>query len=83
VAHLHTLGLIHNDISPYNIMLDDDLQPVLIDLETCMPESMPPILKRGTPGWSGNWEMSSLANDEIALERLQLYLNGLYDPDKL
>jgi hypothetical protein len=80
VAHLHSLGLVHNDLGPHNILLDDNLQPVLIDMETCMPEASPPILKIGTPAWSGNWETSAMVNDEIALRRIGLYLDGLYNP---
>ncbi|KAJ2894094.1 uncharacterized protein MKZ38_007933 [Zalerion maritima] len=34
VRHLHSLGLIHNDINPSNIMLDGDV-PVIIDFESC------------------------------------------------
>lgn len=82
VAHLHSLGLVHNDLSPHNIMLDDNLNPVIIDMETCMPETTPAIYKYGTPQWSGNWWTSSLANDEVALERIRLYLNGLYHPER-
>ena len=80
VAHLHSLGLVHNDLSPHNILLDDNLQPVLIDMETCMPEGSPPIFKIGSPEWSGNWTFSTVANDEIALKRIRAFLDGLYNP---
>jgi serine/threonine protein kinase len=80
VAHLHSLGLVHNDLSPRNIMLDDNLQPVLIDMETCMPEGSPPIFKIGTPEWSGNWTFSTVTNDKIALKRIRALLDGIYNP---
>ena len=35
VAHLHVLGLAHNDISPSNTMLDNLGQAILIDLDSC------------------------------------------------
>lgn len=38
VDHLHSLGLAHNDISPYSIMLKNVKQPVLIDFGSCAPE---------------------------------------------
>jgi hypothetical protein len=81
VAHIHSFGLVHNDLNPDNIMLNDNLDPVIIDMETCMAESRPAIYKLGTPGWSDNWWTSSLQNDEVALERIRLWLNGLYNPN--
>jgi serine/threonine protein kinase len=80
VAHLHSLGLVHNDLNPHNILLNKDLSPVIADMESCMPVGYPAILAMGTPAWSGNWERSALVNDEIALERIQLYLHGQYNP---
>lgn len=47
VGHLHDLGLVHNDISPANVMLDEDEQPVLIDLgSTCQLGSALTKVKR-------------------------------------
>ncbi|PTB69400.1 kinase-like protein [Trichoderma citrinoviride] len=31
VDHLHTLGLVHNDITPANVMIDEHGSPILID----------------------------------------------------
>ncbi|KAF9765712.1 hypothetical protein IL306_001979 [Fusarium sp. DS 682] len=36
VAHIHSLGLAHNDINPHNIMVKDGI-PVLIDFGSCQP----------------------------------------------
>lgn len=36
IVHLHSLGLIHNDINPSNIMFDEDV-PVIIDFDSCRP----------------------------------------------
>lgn len=36
VAHLHSLGLAHNDINPHNIMVEDGM-PVLFDFGSCQP----------------------------------------------
>ncbi|KAI1463760.1 uncharacterized protein F4812DRAFT_463320 [Daldinia caldariorum] len=33
VRHLHTLGFIHNDLSPHNIMMDGD-DPIIIDFDS-------------------------------------------------
>ena len=34
IRHLYSLGLVHNDINPGNIMLNGDV-PVIIDFESC------------------------------------------------
>lgn len=36
IHHLHSLGLIHNDINPSNIMLNGNT-PVIIDFNSCRP----------------------------------------------
>jgi serine/threonine protein kinase len=35
IKHLHSSGLVHNDINPANIMLDNDGTFVLIDFDSC------------------------------------------------
>ena len=35
VRHLHALGLVHNDISPYNVCVTDSGRPVLVDFDSC------------------------------------------------
>ncbi|KAG6245556.1 hypothetical protein E4U23_005282 [Claviceps purpurea] len=34
VRHLHSLGIVHNDISPANIMFDELDRPVIIDFDS-------------------------------------------------
>ena len=34
---LHGIGLVHDDISPQNIMLDDGGRAVIIDFDSCVP----------------------------------------------
>jgi len=34
IRHLHSLGLVHNDINPRNIMMDHD-KAVIIDFGSC------------------------------------------------
>jgi serine/threonine protein kinase len=40
--HIHALGIIHNDITPSNIMLDEHDTPIIIDFGSCrdMGESL-------------------------------------------
>lgn len=59
VQHLHSLGLIHNDLNPHNIMLNSDDTPVIIDFDSCRREG-DKLLKAGTWGWAD--ESSTLAN---------------------
>ena len=35
IKHLHSLGLVHNDINPANIMLDQEGTLILIDFDSC------------------------------------------------
>ncbi|KAF8593061.1 hypothetical protein BDV93DRAFT_395692, partial [Ceratobasidium sp. AG-I] len=35
--HLHSLGLVHNDISPSSIMVDENDRGVLVGFESCRP----------------------------------------------
>lgn len=71
VAHLHSIGLAHNDIKPSNVTLRADHQPVLIDSESCAP------LGEATPcqGTDGRYESPNMAsrveNDLYALRRMR------------
>lgn len=49
VDYLHSLGLAHNDINPYNIMVRDGM-PVLIDFGGCQPFGLP-LQEAGSYGW--------------------------------
>ncbi|KAM4057287.1 kinase [Hirsutella rhossiliensis] len=35
IDHLHSLGLVHNDITPANIMFNEDGKMVLVDFDSC------------------------------------------------
>ncbi|KXJ95092.1 kinase-like domain-containing protein [Microdochium bolleyi] len=56
VAHIHALGLAHNDINPDNIMFKGGPDgtgigsPILIDFGSCKPAGEP-LESLGTPGW--------------------------------
>lgn len=38
IRHMHSLGLVHNDINPSNIMIDSADRPVIIDFDSCKQE---------------------------------------------
>ena len=74
VAYLHSLGLAHNDINPYNIMVREDGTPVLIDFGSCQPFGGR-LQSLGSPGWYEEMFFTSQAkHDEFALKKLREWL---------
>ena len=68
IEHLHSLGLVHNDLNPYNIMLKPDDAPVIIDFDSCRRED-DKLLKGGTWGWADeNAEFATPQNDYYGLK---------------
>lgn len=51
VAHLHSAGGLHADISPGNITVTDDGRPVLLDLGAARVAGREPGAVHGTPGF--------------------------------
>lgn len=91
VAHLHKMGLAHNDIKPSNVMVKNGM-PVLIDFGSCRPFNTKLLGTTGTMGWSKNQSgVSHREHDEYALEVLWRWLcnptqplsrRGLWDREK-
>ncbi|KAG1841824.1 hypothetical protein DFJ58DRAFT_807727 [Suillus subalutaceus] len=81
LTFLHeTLGLVHNDINPANIALDDAGDPVIIDFDSCIPigEAIGLSSKAGTPGWTME-PMPTIAlpeNDIYGLEQIGEFMKG-------
>jgi hypothetical protein len=75
VAHLHGLGLAHNDINPANVMLDGEDAPVLIDFGSCAPFGER-LVSTGTPGWMEDeeFETSERSHDVFALGVLEKWV---------
>ncbi len=48
--HLHSLGLVHNDLNPGNVMVGADGMPILIDFGSCCSFGKR-LLSGGTAGW--------------------------------
>jgi serine/threonine protein kinase len=75
VDYVHSLGLAHNDINPYNIMVRDGM-PVLIDFGSCQPYGAL-LQSLGTPGWcEGNSFTSEKKHDTYALGKLREWLQN-------
>ncbi|EPS31263.1 hypothetical protein PDE_06218 [Penicillium oxalicum 114-2] len=74
IKHLHSLGLVHNDINPSNIMLDGD-RAVFIDFGSCrkLGQSLKGV------GCTYEWydeqvQQSVFENDLNALEEIRIWL---------
>ena len=73
VRHLHALGLAHNDINPYNIMVKGGM-PVLIDFGSCgrFGERLQSL---GSEGWfEEEFSTSEKKHDAFALRKLREWI---------
>ncbi|KAG6041916.1 hypothetical protein E4U41_000405 [Claviceps citrina] len=84
-AHLHALGLAHNDISPSNIMFDGR-DAVLIDFDCCAPFGSPLSKGGWVTGWKGpmdgegqQFKESSAECDRLAIREIRKHLGVLGD----
>ncbi|KAL3962996.1 hypothetical protein ACCO45_004519 [Purpureocillium lilacinum] len=74
IKHLHSLGSVHNDINPSNIMISDDDAAVIIDFDSCVKiggRAGAANIKR-TPGWykKNSSSLDDVNNDFAALQEL-------------
>ncbi|KAL5333726.1 kinase-like protein [Aspergillus crustosus] len=86
IKHLHSLGLVHNDINPANIMLDEDGTLILIDFDSCryIGESLRATETKRTHHWHDPSVDISLENNDLtAFRELQIWLAGLANEDFL
>lgn len=80
IKHLHSLGIVHNDLNPSNIMLYGNLHPVIIDFDSCRKEgeSMEGV-GRTYEWYDEKIQTSRPENDFDALKEIQIWLGG--DPN--
>jgi serine/threonine protein kinase len=77
IKHLHSLGLVHNDINPTNILFDEYGTPVLIDFDSCrkVGESLRDTETKRTHQWHDpKTDTASEKNDLGAFEELKIWL---------
>lgn len=86
IQHLHSLGLVHNDINPSNVMFDEDVTPVVNDFDSCRRIGEP-LLGTGaarTHEWHDeDAETALVKNDLDALQQLKAWLVGSSDDEFL
>lgn len=77
IQHLHYLGLVHNDINPANIMLDETGTPIIIDFDSCR------LIGQDLEGVGRTYEwfdesvrISSQSNDLYDLDEMRAWLTG-------
>ena len=76
--HLHSLGLVHNDIKPTNCMLSFDGTAVLIDFDSCLPIGASCRYVGRTEGWCDlEKELSHPSNDAMALDDIIEWLGDV------
>lgn len=86
IRHLHWLGLVHNDINPANIMIDEYDTFVLIDFDSCryIGESLRDTGAKRTHYWHDpTIDLSLEKNDLDAFKEVQIWLTGSVDDEFL
>ncbi|KAJ2911492.1 hypothetical protein MD484_g8922, partial [Candolleomyces efflorescens] len=73
IKHLHSMGLSHNDITPSNIMLDENGCAVIIDFNNS--GAFGSACRPGTPGWTNFSRESAAENDLYGYMCIQQYMH--------
>lgn len=70
VAHLHLLGLVHNDLNPSTLMVEDGAA-IIIDFDSCRRQGEPMGIKGPTPGWGTDTEYTERESDLRNLDQIE------------
>lgn len=77
VHHLHSIGLAHNDINPYSILVNSRGLPVLTEFGSCREIGHELTTSRGTPGWVDEEEAyvtSETRHDAFSILKIRSWL---------
>ncbi|GAQ43606.1 hypothetical protein AtubIFM55763_010592 [Aspergillus tubingensis] len=86
IKHIHSFGLVHNDINPANIMIDEKGTLVLIDFDSCrfIGEPLRDTEAKRTHQWHDpSVKVALEKNDLDAFRDLRIWLAGSADEDFL
>ena len=75
--HLHSMGYIHDDINPNNIMLDEDNRAVLIDFDLSKKIGDVREGKSGTYGWERKGDSADIENDIYSIGLVKSYIHNV------
>ncbi|KAI1126961.1 kinase-like domain-containing protein [Nemania abortiva] len=77
IRHLHSLGPVHNDLNPSNIMIAEDGRPVIIDFDSCRAIGADLKTVKRTYEWYDRDVNISVETDDLhALEEIRVWLAG-------
>ena len=76
IEHLHSLGIIHCDINPHNI-ISDTSSFVIGDFDSCALEGDKLGMKAGTDGWTNeDFELAQRENDWFGFAKIKEFLSS-------
>ncbi|KAK4070740.1 hypothetical protein Trihar35433_5207 [Trichoderma harzianum] len=79
IHHLHTLGWAHNDLNPSNVLVAEDVRPILIDFGSSRRIGEKLSTSRGTKGWIDcemmDYTTSETHHDTFALSKICTWLS--------
>ena len=79
IDHLHSLGIVHNDINPANICIDENGCAVIIDFDSAAPTGDPLGLRGGTTGFCRDTQISEEQNDIYGLRAIRAHLEFVFE----
>lgn len=75
IRHLHSLNLIHCDIKPTNIMINNNYA-ILIDFDSCRKKHSAMIGKAGTDGWCLKSTTATEQNDWYSFNKILFHMKN-------
>ncbi|KAE9396027.1 hypothetical protein BT96DRAFT_1021566 [Gymnopus androsaceus JB14] len=82
LMHLHSLGYVHNDVNPSNVVLSEDGRGIIIDFDSCREIGESLIDKKaGTFSWEREpCDISEPENDFYGLEKIREWIEARTTP---